>query len=143
MLLENAKSFALMSLPRHGFSMSDIPAVSVWCDPERVSQVLRNLLDNAGKHTPPGTSVALNVHHRGMRVHIEVADNGPGLLPDEVSLIFEKFGRGRQAAARQTPGAGLGLYLSRLIMEAHGTELTVETASGSGTRFAFELEGVS
>ncbi|MBW3632176.1 MAG: PAS domain S-box protein [Chloroflexi bacterium] len=139
MLLETAMTFSETSLREHHFSISDIPDVRVWCDPERMSQVLRNLLDNAAKHTPPGTYVEINVHRKGQRVRLEVADRGPGLSEEEVPLIFEKFGRGRQAAARQTPGAGLGLYLSRLLVEAHGSELTVETAPGSGARFAFEL----
>jgi PAS domain S-box-containing protein len=138
-LLENARAFAQTSLREHRFSISGIPAVSVWCDPERISQVLRNLLDNVAKHTPPDTSVEIHAQRRGTRVRIEVADRGPGITEEEVALIFEKFARGRLAAARQTPGAGLGLYLSRLIVEAHGSDLTVETAPGSGTRFAFEL----
>ena len=123
--------------------MSPAPDVRVWCDAERISQVLRNLLDNAAKHTPPGTPVALRAHREDTRVRIEVADRGPGLPAEDVALIFEKFGRGHQAAAQQTPGAGLGLYLSRQIVEAHGSELTVESAPGTGTVFAFDLEVVS
>ena len=79
----------------------------VWCDPERISQVLRNLLDNAAKHTPPGTPIELRAHREGTRVRIEVADQGPGLPAEDVALIFEKFGRGHQAAARQAR-AGIG-----------------------------------
>jgi signal transduction histidine kinase len=60
-----------------------------------------------------------------------------------VDLIFEKFGRGQQAAARQTPGAGLGLYLSRQIVQAHGSDLTVESTPGQGSVFAFELEAMA
>ena len=142
-LLENAVTFAQTSLNAHQFSMSEIPDLRVWCDPERMSQVLRNLLDNAAKHTPPGTSVALRVDYQDRRVRIEVADEGAGLATDDVELIFEKFGRGRQAAARQTPGAGLGLYLSRQIVQSHGSDLTVETAPGRGASFGFELEVAS
>jgi signal transduction histidine kinase len=112
----------------------------VWCDPERISQVLHNLLDNAAKHTPPGTPIELRAHREGTRVRIEVADRGPGLSAEDVVLIFEKFGRGHQAVARQVSGMGLGLYLSRQIVRAHGSDLTVESSPGTGTVFAFQLE---
>jgi len=114
--------------------------VSVWCDAERISQVLRNLLDNVAKHTPPGTPVELRAHREGTRIRIEVANRGPGLPAEDIASIFEKFGRGHRAAARQTPGAGLGLYLSRQIVRAHGAELTVASVPGSETIFALDLE---
>jgi signal transduction histidine kinase len=69
-----------------------------------------------------------------------VADQGPGLPEEDVAMIFEKFGRGRQAAALQTPGAGLGLYVSRKIVRAHYSDLKVVSRSGQGTTFAFELD---
>jgi signal transduction histidine kinase len=112
----------------------------VWCDPERISQVLRNLLDNAAKYTPPGTPVTLVASVRRKRVRIEVANLGPCIPRQDLPLIFEKFGRGRDAAARTTAGAGLGLYLSRRIVEAHGTDLSVESTPERGTIFRFELQ---
>jgi signal transduction histidine kinase len=115
----------------------------VWCDPERISQVLRNLLQNAAKHTPPGTSVELRAHREGRQVRIEVADNGPGFAPEYVELIFEKFARGPSAAAQQTSGAGLGLYVSRQILRSHGSDLTVDSTLGKGTVFAFDLKVAS
>jgi signal transduction histidine kinase len=142
-LLESAVTFGRTSLGDHPFSISDMNGMRVWCDPERISQVLHNLLDNAARHTPSGTPVELRTSQVGNRVRIEVADHGPGLLAEEVALIFEKFGRGQQAAARQTPGAGLGLYLSRQIVQAHGSDLTVESTPGQGCVFAFELEAMS
>jgi PAS domain S-box-containing protein len=142
-LLESAAAFGRTSLGDRPFSVSDTLNMRVWCDPERMSQVLHNLLDNAARHTPPGTPVALRTHQVGNRVRIEVADRGPGLPAEDVGLIFEKFGRGQQAAARQTPGAGLGLYLSRQIVQAHGSDLTVESTPGQGSVFAFELGAMS
>jgi len=76
-------------------------------------------------------------------VRIEVADDGPGIAADYVDLIFQKFARGASAAAHQTAGAGLGLYLSRQIMRAHGSDLTVESTPGAGTVFAFDLKVAS
>jgi PAS domain S-box-containing protein len=138
-LLEGATAFARAALPDHPILTTASPEVHVWCDPERISQVLRNLLDNVGKHTAPGTPVVLSAHMRQNRVEIEVADQGPGIAADDQSVIFEKFGRGREATMGQIAGAGLGLYLSRQIIEAHGAELTVDSEPDSGTAFKFQL----
>ena len=141
-LLAGANSFARSALGDRPVSTGPIPDVQVWCDPERISQVLQNLLDNIGKHTPPGTAVEIHAVVRGNRVRIEVADHGPGIPAADVPLIFEKFGRGRAAFDRQRPGLGLGLYLSRRIVEAHGSELTVQSTPDRGTVFRFDLRVV-
>ena len=142
-LLDGAEAYARMTMADHRFTAPPVPKVQVWCDPERISQVLRNLLDNAAKHTPTGTFVELRAHQVGKQVRLEVADCGPGLLAEDIDLVFEKFGRGHVAAALQTPGAGLGLYVSRQIIRAHGSDLTVESTPGTGTVFAFDLKVAS
>jgi signal transduction histidine kinase len=76
----------------------------------------------------------------GGRVSIEVADRGPGIHPDDLERIFEKLGRGRNGKDGQVSGAGLGLYLSRRIVRAHGSDLTVRSRPGAGSVFAFELK---
>jgi signal transduction histidine kinase len=139
-LLESAESFARSALGRHPFSVTALTDVNVVCDPERISQVLRNLLANAAVHTPAGTLVELRARQIGQRVRIEVVDQGPGMSAEDVALIFEKFGRGRRAAVRQTPGAGLGLYVSRKIVRAHDSELKVTSRLKQGTTFSFELD---
>lgn len=112
----------------------------VLADPKRVGQVLRNLLSNAAKYSPEGRPIELRTTSDGSgRVHIEVADRGSGIQPGDVPLIFEKFGRGRDAQDKQIPEAGLGLYLSRRIVWAHGGELTVDTRPGDGSVFGFDL----
>ena len=73
------------------------------------------------------------------RVRIEIADRGPGIHPEDVARIFEKFGRGRDRKSHKMPGAGLGLYLSQRIVRSHGSELTVQTRLGEGSVFGFEL----
>jgi signal transduction histidine kinase len=113
----------------------------VLADPERIGQVLRNLLDNAVKFSTPASPVVLRAV-RGVsddRVRLEVVDQGPGIPVDEVGRIFERFGRGRDATARKLPGVGLGLYLSRQLVRAHGSELSVRSEPGAGSTFAFEL----
>ena len=112
---------------------------SVLADPERIGQVLRNLLSNAAKYSPEGTPIELRVIGENGRVRFEVADRGPGIHPDDVPRIFEKFGRGREREGRKSPGVGLGLYLSRRIVRGHGSELTVRARPGGGAVFGFDL----
>ncbi|MDQ3780317.1 MAG: PAS domain S-box protein [Chloroflexota bacterium] len=112
----------------------------VLADPERIGQVLRNLIGNAVKHSAPGTPIELRATQRGDRVLIEVADRGPGIHPDDLHRVFEKFGRGRDAEGQRVPGVGLGLYLSRRLVQAHGAQLTVESTLNVGSVFGFELE---
>jgi signal transduction histidine kinase len=114
--------------------------VRVLADPERVGQVLRNLLSNAAKYAPEGAPIELRAIRKEGRVGIEVADGGPGIHPDDVPRIFEKFGRGRGQESGTVPGAGLGLYLSRRIVRSHGSDLTVRARPGEGAVFGFELE---
>ena len=92
----------------------------VLADRDRIGQVLRNLLCNAAKYSPEGTRISLRAASAGGgRVRIEVADCGPGIHPDDLESIFEKFGRGRNGKDGRVSGAGLGLYLSRRIVRAH------------------------
>jgi len=115
-------------------------ATRVIADPERIGQVLRNLLGNAAKHTPAGTAIELRAHRDEDRVWFAVADWGPGIPGDELERVFAKFGRGRDAEGARTPGAGLGLYLSRRIVRSHGADLTVDSPAAGGTTFGFWLE---
>jgi PAS domain S-box-containing protein len=113
----------------------------VLADPHRIRQVLRNLLSNAAKYSPDGTPIELRTAPGATpgRVRIEVADRGPGIHPDDAARIFEKFGRGRDGGGRKVAGTGLGLYLSKRILQAHGSELTLDTEPGGGSVFGFEL----
>ena len=112
----------------------------VLADPERVGQVLRNLLSNAAKYSPEGMPVEVRATYSNGRVRLELADRGPGIRSEDLPRIFEKFGRGRDREGKKVSGVGLGLYLSRRIVRAHGTDLTVETEPGQGSVFGFELE---
>jgi signal transduction histidine kinase len=143
MLAADATMFA-QSLPgAHPFTTNLPEDVVVHADPYRIGQVLRNLLGNAAKYTPEGTPIELRATLSADRVQIAVVDYGPGIAPDDLERIFEKFGRGRDQGGRKVPGVGLGLYLSRRIIQAHGTELEVESTVGRGSVFAFELERVA
>ncbi len=139
LLLADALAYARTLPGEHPVSCALNSHVQVLADPERIAQVLRNLLSNAAKYAPPGTPIELRAIPCGKRVRIEVADHGPGIHPDDLSRIFEKFGRGRDQAGRRVPGVGLGLYLSRRIVRSHGSELTVISRPGEGATFGFEL----
>lgn len=112
----------------------------VWVDPERVGQVLRNLLNNAAKYSPVGAPIELRAIPENGRVRVEVVDHGPGIKAEDLTRIFEKFGRGRDHEGRKVPGVGLGLYLSRRIIQGHDSELKVKTKPGEGSVFGFDLK---
>jgi signal transduction histidine kinase len=112
----------------------------VLADPERIGQVLRNLIDNAAKYSSEDKPIELRASRRRGRVLIEVVDSGPGIHPDDLSIIFEKFGRARDRDGHKFAGIGLGLYLSKRIVESHDAALTVRSKPGEGSAFGFELE---
>lgn len=142
-LLADAGSYANVLSGNHPFSV-EFRTLSendrVLADRKRVGQVLRNILSNAAKYSPEGAPIEVRATRRAGRIRIEMADHGPGIHPEDVSRIFEKFGRGRDRQGRKVAGAGLGLYLSRRIIRAHGGDLTVKTKPGEGSVFSFELE---
>lgn len=97
----------------------DVPLVSI--DFILMTQVLTNILVNSTRHTPPGTPVEISVERKGRGVRITVADAGPGVAPEELPHLFDRFFRGRKAAAG---GVGLGLSICKGIVEAHGGKIT-------------------
>jgi signal transduction histidine kinase len=105
-------------------------------DPDRLQQVLANLLDNARKNAPPDTPIRLSLDRVDDHARIVVEDEGGGIDPDQMERIFEKFVRGRDGSVT---GTGLGLYISRRIVEAHGGRIWAEGGSGERTRFVVEL----
>lgn len=118
--------------------------VLVLADCARIGQVLRNLLDNAARYSAAGTPIVLRaaaLRPSGM-VRISVIDRGQGIHPDDLPRIFEKFGRGRDLNGRHVSGVGLGLYLSRRIVQLHGGDLTVTSALGAGSTFAFTVRRI-
>jgi len=138
-LLSEAANWSRV-LPGEPVLQTVIPASGeVWADRERILQVLRNLLANAARYSPAGTPIELRAKRAGDRVRIKVVDRGPGIDSKDMDRIFEKFFRGQQPGSCQAPGAGLGLYLSRQIVRAHGSDLIVRSTPGGGATFAFDL----
>lgn len=114
----------------------DLPTVEV--DPHRIKRVLVNLLQNALHHTPPAGSIRCSASTTTGFVEVAVADSGAGIAASERAAVFEPFFRGGPDASRTRPGAGLGLSICRLIIEAHGGRIWLGEA-GAGTRLCFSL----
>ncbi len=112
----------------------DLPILEI--DSTRIAQVLDNFLTNASKYAP-GAKVYIKVDADDERVRVEVQDEGPGISHEHLSHLFERFYRVPINAA--TRGTGLGLYISRKIIDAHGGEIGVESIVGKGTSFFFTL----
>jgi K+-sensing histidine kinase KdpD len=110
---------------------------SVRADRDRLHQVLMNLIENAVKYSKSGDEVEVRALSANSSVRIDVTDRGPGIPREEHGLIFEKFGRVQGAAGK--PGTGLGLFIARSIVEAHGGTLEVRSAPGEGATFTMKL----
>lgn len=108
-------------------------------DRARLLRVLRNLLGNAEKHADPAGPVELLIETGPEAVVFTVQDHGPGLAPHEVERLFRPYSRLAAAAEHGVPGSGLGLYVARRIVEAHGGRVWVESEPGRGSRFRFTL----
>jgi signal transduction histidine kinase len=105
----------------------------VMADRDRLRQVLSNILSNACTYATEGTPISLRACRRGSLVAVTVQDRGPGIAPEALARIGERFYRGDSARSRRTGGTGLGIAIARGIMRAHGGTLTLESAVGQGT----------
>lgn len=115
------------------------PAPRVDADPLRLAQVVDNLLSNGIKFTPKGGTVNVRVLGAGDHAVLEVSDSGIGIPDAEQAALFERFFRTSNAVERRIPGTGLGLYIVKSLVEAHGGVITLRSAAGEGTTFRVEL----
>ncbi|MDX6368696.1 MAG: hypothetical protein QOG93_198, partial [Gaiellaceae bacterium] len=109
------------------------------CARQDIERLLDNLIENALRHTPSGSSVTMAARARGRRLIIEVSDQGGGIPSDELPYIFDRFYRARSSDG--TRGSGLGLAIVKAIAESHEGEVSVESKAGVGTTFRVELPG--
>lgn len=125
----------------HAAMDENIPMVQA--DPQKISWVVNQLLDNSIKFTPSGGSVAVNIKvEKPNLVMLSVVDSGIGIAPDRLSEIFEPFHQLDGSSTRHAGGTGLGLSLVRQIIEAHGSMLDVHSVEGKGSTFKFPLLAV-
>jgi signal transduction histidine kinase len=108
-------------------------------DPRRLRQVLRNVLDNAIKYSPDGGLIVMRGQVRPGDVVISIADQGVGIAPEDLLPLFDKYFRVQRATGDYVPGTGLGLPITRAIVEAHGGRIWAESKLGQGTTFHFSL----
>ncbi|MCL5958250.1 MAG: ATP-binding protein, partial [Chloroflexi bacterium] len=108
-------------------------------DPGRVEQILTNLLTNAAKFSPEGTEIVVAIESRENEVLTSVKDRGPGIPPEEIPRLFTRFQRVAGAREEGVPGLGLGLYITKGLVEAHGGRIWVESEMRKGTTFCFTL----
>jgi two-component system OmpR family sensor kinase/two-component system sensor histidine kinase BaeS len=131
-----------MSAERKGVALEiAVPAglPAAHADPDRLQQVLLNLIHNALRHTPAGGTVHLSAQAVEGFLHLEIADTGEGIAPEELPHIFERFFRTDTSRARSSGGTGLGLSIVRGLVEAMGGRIWAESAVGTGTTVRFTL----
>ncbi|KAB2865390.1 MAG: histidine kinase, partial [Anaerolineae bacterium] len=126
---------------KHTFKVefpSDFPVILG--DPRRLRQVIDNLISNAIKYSPVGGEVKITGEYDEDWIELAVSDQGIGIRPDEAERIFERFYRSDDSLSRSTPGTGLGLFLARAIIEAHGGTITATSyPDRKGTTFSITL----
>lgn len=130
----------LSSLLEHHVVRVDAPhRAPVSAATHQLDRVVDNLLINAARHTPEGTTVDVRVEVTDSSVRVEIADDGPGIAADDLPRITDRFFRGGHGDTREARGLGLGLTLAQMILEAHGSQLRVASTPGHGASFSFEL----
>ena len=140
-------SFVSDVVHRHHTALSDrrfqlsVPVSNkrILGDRDRLEQVLGNLMENAVKYSPDGSDILVSLEERDDQLVTSVADHGIGIPSDELGQVFERFHRGRQVSSTNYGGLGLGLYITKQIVERHGGTIWVESREGQGTTFSFSL----
>lgn len=139
-LLDRVADEAALHSPDLDFDVSVVPAeLAVDGDPERLHQVLGNLVENAARFAPDGTAVELAAHVDGPWVVFEVLDRGPGIPEDALTRVFDRFYRTDDARSTDEGGSGLGLAIARWIVELHGGRIRAERRDPTGCRMVVEL----
>ncbi|NJL12571.1 MAG: two-component sensor histidine kinase [Microscillaceae bacterium] len=125
---------------RLAFSPETCPDAWVWADQARIGQVLTNLIENAIKYGHNGGKVCVSIEDLPYQVALSVEDDGPGISPEHLDRIFERFYRVEKSRSKAKGGSGLGLAIVKHILEAHQSKVLVSSQVAQGTIFSFKLE---
>lgn len=115
------------------------PKLEIVADDRRLQQVFFNLMENALKYAPPDQKITIVLHRRGTEAVVDITDRGKGMTPEEVEHLFQMFYRTEEARKSTIPGTGLGLFIVRTLVEAHGGRVEVDSQPGQGTTFRVHL----
>lgn len=141
LISDTLESFSELAL-RQGIKLEgsvDTNVDPVMMDTPRIGRVLNNLIGNALRHTSAEGHVAIQAHRTISGVEVSVSDTGEGIRAEDLPHVFESFYRGEKSRSRSTGGAGLGLAISRGIVQAHGGKIEVQSGKGNGSQFTFTL----
>ena len=141
LISDTLESFSELAL-RQGVKLEgsvDSNVDPVTMDTQRIGRVLKNLIGNALRHTPAEGRVNVHARRTASGVEVSVSDTGEGIRAEDLLHVFESFYRGEKSRSRSTGGAGLGLAISRGIVQAHGGEIKVQSEAGRGSQFTFTL----
>ncbi len=123
------------------YQVTGTPHGVLEADPDRLAQVFRNLVRNAVAHTGAEGRITVGAQPQDGRIEFSVSDTGPGIAPQHLDRLFDRFYRTDGARARDAGGSGLGLAIARAIVEAHGGRIWAESAPGQGATIRFEIPG--
>lgn len=128
-------------LPEKPLSSADENAsdISLLLDRRWSAEAIANILDNAIKYSPAGSTVTIRLHQFYSYISLEITDQGIGIPKEEYNQIFKRFYRGSHPLVKQTEGTGVGLFLARRIIEEQGGAVSVKPAAGQGTVFVVRL----
>jgi signal transduction histidine kinase len=138
-LVTEAVAAVQRQAPEHIYQLRIESPLVVIGDEERLTQLVRNLLENAAKYTPPGTTVDVRLRQSGGVAQLIVADSGPGIAAEHLVHLWDRYYRVDDVRSRESGGTGLGLPIVKFIAEAHGGRADVVSQVGAGTTFTIEL----
>ncbi|MBI4218663.1 MAG: GAF domain-containing protein [Chloroflexi bacterium] len=144
LLEDQVASFAPIVGQKNQTVKAEIPQHEVWMevDPDRLAQIVSNLLSNASKYSPNDGEIALKAYVEGDRLHVSVSDQGVGIPKKDHRNIFTAFFRADNEETRSVPGTGLGLFITKTLVEMHGGQITLDSDTGKGTTMSFYVRGV-
>jgi len=138
---EVAELMPAVVMPRHVNLSVDLPETPLvmQCDPEHLKRIVYNLLSNAARYTPEGRPMQVTGRSEAEHIVLQFSDAGPGMTEDQLARIFQPYYRTEEARQSPFAGAGLGLFIVRHLVEAHGGTVQVTSQPGQGTTFTLRL----